>query len=106
MLGIVQALGSFGAWAAGLVAARWGYKVALIAAVLAVYAAVWAAMIAALAALIALIPAPPFVAFVLQFFPSPGAVSVAVSAYFGTMATLRSLEYWRIVSGLAARIGS
>ena len=104
MLGIVQALGSLGAWMAGLAAAKWGYKVALVAAVLVVYAAVWAAMLAALAALVALLPASPFGDFLLQFFPSRGAVSLSVSAYLGTMATMRSLEYWRTVTGIAARV--
>lgn len=106
MLAILNGLTGLGVWAAGLVAARWGYKVALVAAVVAVYVAVWAAMALALAALIALIPSSPFSAFLLQFFPSAAAVSVACGAYFGTMATMRSLEYWKAVTGIAAKVGS
>jgi len=106
MLGLLQGLGSLGAWAASLVAARWGYKVALVAAVVSVYGAVWAAMALALAALVALMPASPFSAFLLQFFPSSAAVATACGAYFGTMATIRSLEYWKAVTGIAARVGS
>lgn len=106
MLAILQGLGSIGAWAAGLVAARWGYKVALVAAVVAVYLAVYAAIGLALAALISLIPSMPVSSFLLQFFPSRLSISVAVSAYFGTMALMRSLDYWRLVTGLAAKVGA
>jgi len=105
MLAILQGLGSLGAWAAGLVAAKWGYKVALVAAVLAVYAAVWAAFAAALAGLVALLPSYAFSDFVLQFFPSRAAVTLSASAYLGTLATLRSLDYWKAVTGLAAKVG-
>lgn len=105
MLAILQGLGALGAWAAGLVAAKWGYKIALVAAVLAVYVAVWAAMLAAISVLVAAIPSSPLPAFTVQFFPSRGAVAAAVSMYFGTMATMRSLDYWRLATGLAARIG-
>jgi len=106
MLGIVQALGSLGGWFAGLVAAQWGYKVALVAAVLSVYAAVWAAMIAAVAVLVGLMPDNVFSEFLLQFFPSRTAISTAASAYFGSLATMRSLDYWKAATGLAARIAS
>lgn len=106
MLAILQGLGSIGAWAAGLVAARWGYKVALVAAVVAVYVAVWAAIGVALASMIALIPSFPASDFLLQFFPSRSAISTACAAYFGTLALMRSLDYWRLVTGLAARVGA
>jgi len=107
MLGLMQALSGLGAWAAGIVAAKWGYKVALVAAVVAVYVAVWAAMGVALVAMINLIPSFPVSSlFLLQFFPSRLSISVAASAYFGTLALMRSLDYWRLVTGLAARVGS
>ena len=106
MLAILQGLGSLGAWAAGIVAAKWGYKVALVAAVVAVYVAVWAAMAAAFVALVALIPTFPASAFLLQFFPARSAIAVAVSAYFGTLALMRSWDYWRLVTGLAAKVGA
>ena len=106
MLAIVNGLGALGAWAAGLVAVKWGYKVALVAAIVAVYVTVWVAIAAVLAALVALLPASPFGSFLLQFFPTTAAVSAACGAYFGTMATLRSLEYWKAVSGIAAKVGA
>lgn len=106
MLAFLQGLTGLGAWMAGIVAAKWGYKVALVAAVVAVYVAVWAAILALLAGLVALIPPFGFSAFLLQFFPSSAAIATAVSAYYGTLATLRSLEYWKAVTGLAAKVGS
>lgn len=106
MLAILQGLSSLGAWAAGLAAAKWGYKVALVAAIVAVYATVWTAIIALISALIALLPSYTFSDFLLQFFPSRSAITTASTAYLGTMATMRSFDYWKAVTGLAAKVGS
>jgi hypothetical protein len=106
MTGIVLALSRLGAWVVSLVALRWGYKVALVAAVLSVYVAVWAAIAGVATALYALIPAHPFPPFVLQFFPDRNAVGVALAAHYGTAATLQALHYWRSVTDSMARVGA
>lgn len=103
MLGIVQALGALGTYIVTQFAAKWGYKVALVAAVVAVYASVWAIVLAAVAALVAVIPSHPFPDFLLQFFPDRAAISTAAAAYWGTAATMRSIEYWRHATGAASK---
>lgn len=109
MLGITNAIGALvalGVWVIKEFAAKWGYKVALIAAVVAVYSAAFAAILVLLAAAGSAIPSSPLPAFVIQFFPSSAAVASAVSLYYGTMATLRGWDYFKMVSGVAAKIAS
>jgi hypothetical protein len=95
MLAIVQSIASLGVWAAGLLAARWGYKVALAGAILTVYLAVYAGSVAVLAGFGALIPSNPFTAGALQFFPDSWAVNTAMSASLGTAALMRTFAFWR-----------
>ena len=109
MFGIVQAIGalsSLGILIFKEVAARWGYKVALIAAIVAVYLAAWAAVGAALAAAFSLIPANPITPAMAQFFPAKTAVASGAAMLYGTMATLKSWDYFKMVAGVAAKIGA
>ena len=85
---------------------RWGYKVALVAAVIGVYTAAWAAIGAGLIAVGSIMPAGSFTTAMAQFFPAKSAVASGAAMYFGTMATLKSWDYFRLVAGVAAKIGS
>lgn len=102
----IAALAALGVYLIKEVAAKWGYKVALVAAVVGVYTAAWFALGTALTASIALIPANPFTPLVAQFFPSKSVTISAAALYYGTMATLKSWDYFRMVAGVAAKVGS
>lgn len=109
MFGLTNAVGALvtlGVWVIKEVAAKWGYKVALVAAVVAVYVAAFAAVVGAVSLVISGLPATPLVAGALQFLPSRGAVSSAVALYYGTMATFKGWDYFRMVSGVAAKVAS
>lgn len=102
----IAALTTLGVWIIKEIAAKWGYKVALVAAVVAVYVAAWAALLAALSLSLGLIPTSPLVAAAAQFLPSKTAVVSGAAFYLGTMATLKSWDYFRMVSGVAAKVAS
>lgn len=109
MFGITNAIGALvtlGVFLIKELAAKWGYKVALIAAVVAVYVAAWAAIGLALTATLALIPAHPIVEGARMFFPAKSACITAAAIFYGTMATLKSWDYFRLVAGVAAKIGA
>lgn len=103
---IVGALASLGTWAAGLLAARFGYKIALAFAVLAVYSTIYGVATVALSGLVATIPQSGFTAQALQFFPDTWAVSTAASASLGTAAVMRSIELWRQAVGAISQVSS
>lgn len=88
------------------IAARWGYKVALVAAVMGIYTSAWVAMIGLLAVARHTLPSVPLTDFALQFFPGKPSISSAASMYLGTMATLKWWDYMRLAFGVAAKIGS
>jgi hypothetical protein len=106
MIAIITAIGNFLVYVGGYIAARWGLKVALIAAVLATYVAIWAALLAGLAAAASLMPSSGLTPFVLQFMPSSSAISFTISVYYGSMLTKRSWEYWRMLFDISAGLGA
>lgn len=106
MLGLVSLLGNVGLLLGANIAAKYGLKVALIAAVLGVFAAIWAAMMALLGTAIALLPASPLTPFALQFLPYPSAISAGVGSILTTLVTLRSLEFWRLSWGVTAKLAA
>lgn len=109
MFGLTKAIGALtalGVWIIKEIAAKWGYKVALVAAIVAVYVAAWAAIAVALSASLGLIPSMPLVAVAVQFLPSKSVVVAGAAMFLGTMATLKSWDYFRMVSGVAAKVAS
>ncbi len=101
---IAGILVNFAVMIGGQFAARFGYNVALVAAVVTVYLTIFAALVAAISALTLLIPVSPFPPYVLQFFPSRAAIATAATAYWGTAATLMAYGYWKQLIGVAAAI--
>jgi hypothetical protein len=98
MTALVQAIIGVATWLGAQFAAQWGLRVGLVAATVTVYAAIWAAIGALTAAAYSAINVSGlFPAFVLQFFPSPSALSAAISIYLGTLATLKAIDHWRSV---------
>lgn len=88
------------------IAARWGYKIAMVAAVVALHTACWAAMLALLSASKSLLPASPFTAQMMQFFPSRSVVAAGAGLYLGTVATMKWWTYLRLAFGVAAKVGA
>ncbi len=87
-----QAAAAIGGW----IAAKWGYKVAVIAGVGAIFLAIWASVLAVLAGLGSLLPASSGLpAIALAALPDKSAVASAASIYFGTALTMRSVGYWK-----------
>lgn len=106
MSALISWLGSVGVWFGAQIAAKWGYKVALIATLLAAFSMMWGVSLAAMAAVASMMPASGFVPFLLQFFPSPAAVSTALTAYYGSMLARRSWDFWVLSFGIAAKMGA
>jgi len=106
MLGLVGLLGNIGLFLGGQVAAKYGLKLAIIAAVVGVFAACWAAMMALVATATGLIPSSPLTTFAVQFLPSSSAISAGVGAVFTTMVTLRSLQFWRLSFGVTSKFAA
>jgi len=106
MLGLVGLLGNIGLLLGGQIAAKYGLKLGIIAAVLAVFAACWVAMMLIITTVSGLLPASPLTGFSLQFLPSDSVVSAGVGIVFSTMVTLRSLEFWRMSFGVTSKIAA
>jgi len=106
MSALITWLSGFGVWFGSQIAAKWGYKLALLAVVTSTFAAMWTASIAALEAVAALLPDSGFTPFLLQFFPSSVAISTATTAYYGSMLVKKSFDWWRMSFGIAAKIGA
>lgn len=106
MSALITWLGSLGAWFGAQVAAKWGYKIALIAAFLSTFAVMWGVSLAAIATVAAMMPDSGFVPFLLQFFPSSSAISTALTAYYGSMLARRSWDFWVLSFGIAAKMGA
>lgn len=106
MSALISWLGGLGAWFGAQVAAKWGFKIALIAAFFSTYALMWLAMISALGLVGNMMPSNGFTPFLLQFFPSPSAVSTAITAYYGSMLARRSWDFWVVSFGIASKMGS
>ena len=106
MSALISWLGGIGIWFGAQIAAKWGYKLALLAVVSATFLSMWAFSIAALTAVASLLPDSGFTPFLLQFFPSSSAISAATSAYYGSMLVKKSIDWWRMSFGIAASIGS
>lgn len=106
MSALISIFGGIFAWFGANLAAKWGFKVALIAAFLAAAAAMWLVMLTALGAVIGLMPSHGFVPFTLQFFPSASAVSAATTAYYGSMLARKAWEFWVHTYGIASRMGA
>jgi hypothetical protein len=106
MSALISWLGSLGAWFGASIAAKWGYKVALIASVLGTFGVMWAAMLTALSLVGSLIPDSGFTPFLLQFFPSQAAISTATAAYYGSMLAKKSWDYWVLTFGIAAKMAA
>lgn len=106
---VVQAIGAIATLilpALTQIAARWGYKVALVAAVVAMYTACWGAVLVLLVAAKSALPSSPFSGAAMQFFPSTHAVTSGASLYLGTLATLKWWQYFRLAFGVAAKVGA
>ena len=106
MTALITWLGSLGVWFGAQVAARWGYKVALIAAVLVTFGTMWGILLAAIAAVGSMMPDSGFTPFLLQFFPSSVAITTATTAYYGSMLARRSWDFWVLSFGIASKIGA
>jgi len=105
MHAILSGLSSIAVWLGAKAAAEWGLRVALIAAFLGVFATIWAATAALFVVLKSSLNwAGVFSAAAVQFFPSTSKVATAVGIYLGTLAALRSLDYWRLAISVAVRI--
>lgn len=104
---ILSYLGSLAVGAASWLAARFGYKVALIALVAGVFVSIWLGLMALLGTVSALFPASsglPSIA--LAALPDKSSVAAAWSLYLGTRLTLKSFDYWRLWLGVAAQMGA
>lgn len=100
-------LGSAAATIGGWIAAKWGYKVALIALVGGVFLAIWAGVLAVLAGLASAFPAATGLpALALAALPDKSSVAAAASIYFGTALTMRSIDYWRRWLDVSATMAS
>ncbi|MEQ1741922.1 MAG: hypothetical protein ABL869_05405 [Candidatus Nitrotoga sp.] len=106
MAALITWLGSVGVWVGAQIAARWGFKVALIAALLSTFAIMWGIFLAALGAASSLMPDTVLVPFTLQFFPDASAVSTALTAYYGSMLARRSWDFWVFSFSTAAKMGA
>lgn len=106
MLGIIGVLGNIGLLLGGQVAARFGMKVAVIAAVLAVFATIWTAAMALVSGAIALIPASPLSAFAFGLLPSSAVISAGIGLVFTTMTVLKALDWWKQSFSVAAGIAA
>lgn len=107
---IVTAIFNFAAWIVAEVAAKWGYKLGLVAGVLAVFATVWICLSAAFLSITALlkatVAAAPLAAFTLQFFPSSAALTTAITTYVGTLACKRLYEFTLAAYIASAKVAS
>lgn len=106
MSALITWLGGLGAWFGAQVAAKWGFKLALIAVVMATYGVMWLAVITALNLVAGMMPASGFTPFLLQFFPSASAISTGVSALYGSMLARRAWDFWVLSFGVASKIGA
>lgn len=106
MAALITWLGSLGVWFGAQVAAKWGYKVALIAAFLGTFSVMWGIFLTALAAVAGFMPDSGMAPFLLQFFPSQYAVTTALTVFYGSMLARRSWDHWRLAFGIASKIGA
>lgn len=104
---ILSYLGSLAVGAASWLAARFGYKVALIALVAGVYVSIWFGVMALLTSVGALFPvATGLPSLALAALPDKSSVAAAWSLYLGTRIALKSFDYWRLWLGVAAQMGA
>lgn len=106
MSALISWLGGLGLWFGAQIAAKWGFKVALIAAFLTTFGVMWGVLLAALGVLGSMMPDSGFTPFLLQFFPSSTAIATATTAYYGSMLARRSWDFWVLSFGIAARMGA
>jgi hypothetical protein len=110
MNAVVTAIFNFGVWIVAEVAAKWGYKIGLVAGVVAVFGTVWVCLAAAFITITSLlkstVAAAPLSAFLLQFFPSAGALGTAITTYIGTLACKRLYEFWLAAYTASAKVAS
>ena len=110
MHAVVTAIFNFGAWIVAEVAAKWGYKVGLVAGVLSVFGTVWVCLMGAFLTITSLlkatVAAAPLAAFTLQFFPSATALGTAITTYVGTLACKRLYEFWLAAYTSGAKVAS
>lgn len=106
MAAILAFFGSISAWFIAQVAARLGIRLGLISLVVACFTAIYGLMVLALLAIVALIPAAVLPPALTQFFPDSTAIAFAFSAYWGSMITKKSWDYWRMALGVAVQVSS
>ena len=102
-------LGFFGGvvtWIGTQIAARWGFKLALIAAVTSTFLIMWGVLLAVLFGLSNLLPDSGFTPFLLQFFPSSHAIATAFTIFYGSMLSKMSWDFWIQTFSLSVMIGS
>lgn len=107
LVAILSYIGSIAAGASAWLAARFGYKVALIAIVAGVFVSIWLGAMALLSSVAALFPASSGLpALALSALPDKGSVAAAWSLYLGTRVTLKSYDFWKLWLGIAAQMGA
>lgn len=106
MLSILSGLSSFALWIVAQTAAKLGVRLGLIAVVVAAFVTVYGLMIAALAVIVAMIPAHSFPAALLMFFPDTYAIAIAGSAFYGSLVTKKSWEYWKLALSISAQVSA
>lgn len=103
---ILSGISSFALWIVAQFAARIGIRLALIAVVVACFVTVYGLLAAAVAGLLSLIPNSGMTNAILQFFPDTNAVSIAGSAFWGSLLVKKSWEYWRSALSIAVQVGA
>lgn len=106
MFGIVNALAGISTWVGGLLAARFGYKLAVAASVLTMYVTVFGALALAISGLLALIPVNPFTTLGMQFLPDAWAIKTGVTASLGSAVVVRSLDLWKGAYNSVAKVSA
>lgn len=103
MMGFAAIFSGFSSWLSAYLGAEWTFRIAVVATVVGVYATIWAAVGAGLSGIAAMIPSSPFTGQMAMFFPASGAVSTAVAAYWGSLASKKALDFWRSATLAASR---
>ena len=106
MSALIGVFGGFITWIGAQVAAKFGFKIALIAAAVSTFLIMWAVLLGALSGVSALLPDSGFTPFLLQFFPSQPAIATAFSIFYGSMLTRTSWDFWRQSFALSVMAGS
>lgn len=103
---ILAGISSFALWFVAQAAAKIGVRLGIIAVVVACFTTIYGLMLAALGVIVALIPAHVFPSALTQFFPDAYALAIAGSAYWGSLVTKKSWDYWRLALSISVQVSS